>query len=100
MDWKEFFKPKWYKILLALFLFGIVFGFINSMFDGCFGGRLCPSGTVNYHPPFSCHYYPDCISESKATFLNIIQRGPIYLFGLIISYFLSCLIFIKNALKK
>ena len=99
MNWKEFFKPKWYKILIALILFVFLF-FGISLFDTCFGGRLCPSGTVNYHPPLSCHFYSDCIPESQATFLNIVQRGPIYLLSIMISYTLACLIFIKSALKK
>ncbi|HLC99267.1 MAG TPA: hypothetical protein VJC00_04645 [Candidatus Nanoarchaeia archaeon] len=99
MDWKEFFKLKWYKILIALFMFIILFGLTNFI-DSCVGGKICPSGTVNYHPPFGCSYYPDCITESKATFLNIIHRGPIYLFELAITYFMSCLFFIRSALKK
>ena len=96
MSWKEFFKPKWYKILVALIIFIFLFMGIR-VFDSCLGGMQCPTGTVNYYSPYSgCHFYSDCISNSQATFLNIVQRGPIYLFAIIISYTLSCLIFIRK----
>ena len=96
MDWAQFFKPKWYKIIITIVFLLIAF-FAMPLFDSCLGGRLCPAGTVNYHPPFSCTAYPDCISKSEATTLNLIQRYPIYLGFIIISYLISCLIFIKSS---
>jgi hypothetical protein len=37
MSWKEFFKPKWYKILVALII--CIFLFMGiQVFDSCLGG--------------------------------------------------------------
>jgi hypothetical protein len=94
MNWKEFLKPTSKKIILALLIFFFVIGFFDL--TGCLGGRNCPDGTVNYKYAFQCHFSSDCISQSQANYLNLTQRGPLYLGILIISYFLSCLVFIKR----
>ncbi len=91
MKIKEFFKPTILKIVLTIIIFVILLIPI-SIFDRCLGGRVCPEGKVNYHAPFTCQYTPECISASQAVSLNLIQKGPVYLMSLIISYILSSLI--------
>jgi len=95
MDWKEFIKPKWYKILMTLFFLGLI-SFVFGFFDTCFCG-MCPPGQSVYHAPFSCQC--NCIIQSQTTNLNLLQRGPIYLLEIILSYIFSCIVFIRKSLN-
>ena len=100
MDWKEFFRPTWKKILITIVLgmICILFSaFLINMFS-CACGRLCGEGQRDYASPGSCHC--ECIPKEEANRIDLQFHLAIYLIILIISYLVSCLIFIHSSLKK
>lgn len=101
MNWKEFFRPNKYKIILTIFIFILLSIYVPM--DKCStGGPDCAprNGEYKYHTPFSCSFYPTCVSKAEYNFLNWTQRGPILLAEIIGAYLITCLLFIAKALKK
>jgi hypothetical protein len=80
-----------FKVLITL----VVSAFITFVFDVIMtinysgsGGRVCINGGVDYAYPYSNRFYLDCISQSKATYLDLIQKWPILLGVLLVAYVL------------
>jgi hypothetical protein len=100
MDWGEFFKPTWKKILVTtcLGIICIIFSaFIINLFN-CACGNLCGEGQKSYTYPGSCDCV--CLSKEEANRIELQFHLVIYLIILIISYMASCLIYIRSSLEK
>ncbi len=97
MNWNEFFKPTWKKLLITIILVIIILFFVrNSVFAMC--GLNCGEGKVNYNSPGSSHC--ECIPREQADMLELKFNIAVSLIAIIISYIISCLIFIRSSLNK
>lgn len=93
MNWKKFFKPNLNKIMTAIGVL-ILLAIIINLFRGCFCGQVCPAGQVLYQYFLSCKC--KCMLENKALTRDLL----VYALVVVISYIISCIIFIKDSLKK
>lgn len=102
MNWKEFLKPDWRKIVLTIIIFFIL-GFVFVFFTSCF----CPRTSYNtsqcqsyFYLPWDCCPVPHCGNPDLLTLiLSKIYSPSIIVVNLIFSYLFSCF-FILNITYK
>jgi hypothetical protein len=100
MDWKEFLKPTWKKVILTIFL--ILFGIFGSSFIPLsieLPGRSVPvSFVILFWPSFI--FNPCSRNEYMFPFCEIVGIGY-FIAPVIYLYLLSCfIIWIYNKVKK
>jgi len=94
MNLKEFLKPNLKKIILATFLFGVIYT-TEILIGSCLSGRICDTGYTNYKYPFSCHS-TGCIPNNIS---NVYLVLTLTIFELI-AYIFSCILAESNNLQK
>lgn len=84
MDWKEFFRPTWKKIVIFIIL-TIVFSVVNTERNCKVFGGVCPK---SYGFPFAVYSLSGAVGEPINYQLNYIS----IILNIIIWYLVSCLI--------
>lgn len=95
INWKEFFRPRWYKIIITFALFIIL---TMLMPHGCLGGALCPEGMTNYNYIYSCKF--SCLPDSEAAYRNFTKDTAIPIGELIGIYLILCTVFMKKSINN